>query len=77
MNFQKFTRIVEDNPQSVILLEYILPYAGHRKKNMEAGSQCISLRDVQEMEEQAVSSSLLSSPVNRIRSKEIHPVLLL
>jgi len=116
MNFQKFTRIVEDNPQSVILLEgmralldsdkdklvtlarllteqfpdakfrtgnasgtdeafakgvaeadpsrleYILSYAGHRTKNMEAGSQCISLKDVPEMEEQAVSSSLLSSP---------------
>jgi len=116
MNFQEFTRIVEDNPNSVILLEgmrallesdqdklvtlaklltehfphakfrtgnasgtdeafakgvaeadpfrleYILPYAGHRKKSIEAGSKCISLKDVPEVEEQAVSSSLQSSP---------------
>jgi hypothetical protein len=43
-------------------LEYILPYAGHRKKNLMAGSRQISLADVPEAEAEAVASSLASSP---------------
>jgi len=45
-----------------VRLEYILPYAGHRKKAMVAGSRQISLKDVPEIEEEAVQASLQSSP---------------
>ena len=43
-------------------LEYILPYAGHRKKKLAAGARCISLQDVPEVVADAVDCSLKSSP---------------
>ena len=43
-------------------LQYILPYAGHRKKNLCKGSRSISLTEIPEAEDGALISSLQSSP---------------
>lgn len=43
-------------------LEYILPYAGHRKQSLAEGAVTLSLKDVPEVEAEAVESSLQSSP---------------
>lgn len=58
-------------------LEYILPYAGHRRKSLAGGSRQICLADVPEAEREAVDASLHASPnyASLLRAGKVVPRL--